>query len=57
MAYMFEPDDFDPDLQLLPAEWGVGINGLLGDTSSGTDNRIQQSIDQAFNQSPYLGAK
>lgn len=57
MAYMFEPDDFDPDLRLLPSEWGVGINGLLGDTSSGIANRISQSIDQAFNQSSYLGAK
>jgi hypothetical protein len=57
VAFMFEPDDFDPDIGLLPSEWGFGINGLLGSSSSGTASRIGESIDQAFNQSPYLGAR
>ena len=57
VAYMFEPDDFDPDLALLPSEWGFGINGLLGGSSSTAAGRISQSIDQAFTQSPYLGPR
>lgn len=57
VAYMFEPDDFDPDLARLPSEWGFGINGLLGGSSSTAAGRISQSIDQAFTQSPYLGPR
>jgi hypothetical protein len=57
VAYMFEPDDFDPDLQLLPSEWGFGINGLLGGGSETAAGRISQSINQAYIQSPYLGAR
>jgi hypothetical protein len=57
VGYLMEPDDFDPDSGLMPAQWGAGINGLLGGTSSTTAGRISQSIDQAFNQSTYLGAQ
>lgn len=35
--------------------WVAGINGLLGDSNSSTSSRINQNIEQAFNQSPYLG--
>ena len=35
--------------------WIAGINGLLGDSNSSTSSRINQNIEQAFNQSPYLG--
>jgi hypothetical protein len=51
---MFEPDDIDPDLEIIPVEWAAGLNGLLG--GSGGSSRLSQAIDQAFNQSPYLGA-
>jgi hypothetical protein len=37
------------------ALWVAGINGILEDTSSGISTRINNNIDQAFKQSPYLG--
>lgn len=36
--------------------WVAALNGLLGDSNAGTQSRINQGIDQAFSQSPYLGA-
>lgn len=38
----------------LDVVWNFTINGLLADTSSSLDARIQKGIDQAFTQSPYL---
>ncbi len=35
--------------------WYAGINGLLEDSSTGIEGRIDDNIDQAFNQSDYLG--
>jgi len=35
--------------------WIAGINGLLGDSNTSTSSRINRDIEQAFNQSPYLG--
>lgn len=46
------------DVDVTEAEsglWVAGINGLLGDSNSSTSSRINQNIEQAFNQSPYLG--
>lgn len=46
------------DVNVTEAEsglWVAGINGLLGDSNSSTSARINQNIEQAFNQSPYLG--
>jgi hypothetical protein len=37
------------------ALWVAGINGILEDTSSGIGTRLNNNIDQAFKQSPYLG--
>lgn len=37
------------------ALWVAGINGLLEDASSGIETRLATNINQAFNQSPYLG--
>jgi hypothetical protein len=34
--------------------WVAVINGLLGDNSSSTLNRVLSNIEQAFDQSPYL---
>jgi hypothetical protein len=36
------------------ALWVAAINGILEDTSAGIAERINQNIDQAFIQSPYL---
>jgi hypothetical protein len=38
-----------------PGLWIAAINGLLDDTSAGLESRINNNIDQAFDQSPYLG--
>lgn len=37
------------------ALWVAGINGILDDTSSGISTRLNNNINQAFTQSPYLG--
>ena len=34
--------------------WVAGINGVLNDTNASIASRINNDIDQAFNQSPYL---
>jgi hypothetical protein len=34
--------------------WGATLNGLAGDSRSGTATRITNGINQAFAQSPYL---
>lgn len=35
--------------------WVAALNGLLGDSNSGTLSRVNAGIEQAFSQSPYLG--
>ena len=37
------------------ALWVAGINGILQDSNTGIAARINQNIQQAFAQSPYLG--
>jgi hypothetical protein len=53
---MLDADNIDLESELYPTAWIAGINGLLGDTSSGTRNRLSTSIGQAFVQSPYIGS-
>jgi hypothetical protein len=48
-------DDYDPVDDTLPVRWGAVVNGLLDDTESNIRVRLNRDIDQAFNQSPYLG--
>lgn len=46
----------DPQNQVSnDALWVAGINGILEDASSGISTRLNNNIDQAFTQSPYLG--
>lgn len=35
--------------------WVAAMNGLLGDSNAGTIDRVNNGIEQAFSQSPYLG--
>ena len=44
-----EPDD------LVPVYWFAAMNGVLSSSSSVTRDQIERLIDQAFNQSDYLG--
>ncbi|NOX19434.1 MAG: DUF4136 domain-containing protein [Chlorobi bacterium] len=42
------------DSSLVTVEWNATINGLLSSNASSTRARIEDSINQAFTQSPYL---
>ena len=35
--------------------WIAGLNGVLSGSTSNTSSRLNNNIDQAFSQSPYLG--
>ena len=52
---MLDVENFDIENEIYPTVWIAGINGLLGDTSTGTKTRLHTSISQAFIQSPYIG--
>jgi len=54
---MLDLRNADPEEELVPVVWNEAFNGLLGDTPHGRDERIVAGIEQAFTQSPYLGAK
>lgn len=49
------PDD--PSGQIAKGIWGAGIAGLLENSQVNNQQRAQDLIDQAFAQSPYLGAE
>jgi hypothetical protein len=51
---MFDPDKADVPNKRLGGAWLAAINGLLGEGGN-PQARIDNSIDQAFAQSPYLG--
>lgn len=42
--------------QTIPVIWAAGMNGLVEGSVAGIGNRIAEGIEQAFAQSPYLGA-
>jgi hypothetical protein len=46
--------NIDPSKDTIPTIWLSTINGLLGSSTNTTSNRLDYSINQAFNQSPYL---
>jgi hypothetical protein len=46
--------NWNPDESGDSPVWGATLNGLAGDTRSGTATRITNGINQAFAQSPYL---
>ena len=54
---MMEPDDSDNSAKRIPVVWGAATNGLLGGSQPSGASRITGSIDQAFNQSTYLGVR
>jgi hypothetical protein len=49
---MVEPDLVNGDE--VPVEWTATVNGLLQGSEQNRLGRIDRTIDQAFNQSPYL---
>jgi hypothetical protein len=50
---MLNPDDTSM-AERIPAIWAGAINGVFERTDSQLGSRISNSIDQLFNQSPYL---
>jgi hypothetical protein len=52
---MLDADNINIEEEIYPTAWIAGINGLLGDTSTGVKTRLSTSIGQAFVQSPYIG--
>ena len=55
--FLFEPDKVDIEDELIYMEWAGVINGVLGLSTSSTEDRIERGIDQAFNQSSYLSGE
>jgi hypothetical protein len=52
---MLEPEKINPDDGTYGAVWLARMNGVLS-SSVNSNSRIKQRINDAFNQSPYLGA-
>ncbi len=48
----WKPDTIAPDTVIYPNYWSAAIQGLL--QGSNIEQRIEERIDQAFSQSPYL---
>ena len=51
---MINEDDIVPTSDTIPIVWQTTINGLLSTSSQNTLSRIENAINQAFVQSPYL---
>ena len=51
---MIDVAKWNPDSPGDSPVWSAALNGLAGDTRSGTATRITNGINQAFAQSPYL---
>jgi hypothetical protein len=54
---MFDADSRDEDRETLTVIWNASINGALGGGSSSTRIRLNDTITQAFTQSPYLESR
>lgn len=52
---LFDPNNVDEENEVVYVEWTGVLNGMLGTSSSTTEDRISGGIRQAFEQSPYLG--
>ena len=51
---MMDPDKIRPDTALAAMVWTGALSGILASSSS--EARIRSGVNQAFTQSPYLGA-
>ena len=52
---MIDVDGANMDEETLPIAWNAIINGLVTGSDASTEARIRTTINQAFDQSPYLG--
>ena len=51
---MVDPDETDLDEETIAVPWMAALNALLTGGKESAEQRITDSIDQAFKQSPYL---
>ena len=54
MLFMRDNEKFDPNNEVLGLVWSGSANGILDDTKANIKARAISSIDQMFEQSPYL---
>jgi len=54
ITLMTDPDESPDPQDFVPTKWQGAINGVLNDTASNVQSRLQRDIDQMFTQSPYL---
>jgi hypothetical protein len=52
---MWDPRRADPVALRIPAIWVAALRGLLEGSAADAPFRIDQAINRAFSQSPYLG--
>jgi hypothetical protein len=51
---MIDPEESDIEEKTIAVTWLAALNSLLSGTSQEKERRIEDNIDQAFQQSPYL---
>jgi len=51
---MHDMTHIESEQDTIPVIWLSAINGLLGSSSSDVQNRLEDNINEAFKQSPYL---
>ena len=51
---MLDADNIDVENKTATINWAVAINGLLDDSNTNISSRINETIDQSFQQSSYL---
>jgi hypothetical protein len=54
---MLDPSDTDTNQNRIFIPWTAGINGLLRSSQTNSETVINQTIDRAFSQSPYLDVR
>jgi hypothetical protein len=52
---MWDTKNADQEADVAPIPWYSRINGIMNDTSASRVQRLQDAINKAFAQSPYLG--
>jgi hypothetical protein len=54
LVAMADPNEANIEDKTIPVYWFGAINGVLDDTKASLENRVEDSINQMFQQSPYL---
>lgn len=54
LVAMADPNNANTEDKTIPVYWFGAINGVLDDTKASLESRVTDSINQMFQQSPYL---